>query len=403
MSVFEIKNEEEAFSFLLRDLAAESVSFSGWPVLRLKIEGEDFDGSIPTRIMPAVLELQKEIYRTYALAKFGKPDIRKLSRTDRRRSEIVVKVEKGSANFIMDLINILNWMSKVKMTPELLIAFVVLSTVLGGGWFAKKIVNDREETKRREVEAKEKTKRIEAEAKKEVALAEIEVKLKIALSESETKRTGLITGMARENVVLKESLDRCKAPFENVMRSLDPDDTLSVNDQEIIDGEQARQLFRARRETTEEVRLDGLFLILRVLSGDRRTDIGHGSDAKTDWRLLSIFPALRSPRSKGASCKRASGKRGPYTCTSTLECVVIKFSPQSLSAQAWKTDSKTNRTSRHKFNKHPLDLPSNQMFCGLFTATPLIILTNPFPTNCSHPPSQATPRSHSPKTKWLNS
>ena len=63
--------------------------------------------------------------------------------------------------------------------------------------------------------------------------------------------------MARENVVLQESLDRYKTPFEHVMRRLDPDDTLSVNDQEIIDGETARQLFRARPETIEEVRLDG--------------------------------------------------------------------------------------------------------------------------------------------------
>ena len=41
MSVFEIKSEDEAFSFLLSHLTAEGVSFSGWPVL--EIEGEDFD------------------------------------------------------------------------------------------------------------------------------------------------------------------------------------------------------------------------------------------------------------------------------------------------------------------------------------------------------------------------
>ena len=48
------------------------------------------------------------------------------------------------------------------------------------------------------------------------------------------------------------------------MRSLDPEDTLSVNDQEIIDREMARQLFRARPEIIEEVRLDGYFVILWV-------------------------------------------------------------------------------------------------------------------------------------------
>ena len=76
--------------------------------------------------------------------------------------------------------------------------------------------------------------------------------------------------MARENVVLQESLDRYKTPFEHVMRSFEPDDTLSVNDQEIIDGETARQLFRARPETIEEDRLDGRFVILWVSSGAQR-------------------------------------------------------------------------------------------------------------------------------------
>ena len=76
--------------------------------------------------------------------------------------------------------------------------------------------------------------------------------------------------MAGENVVLQESLDRYQTPFEHVMRSLDPDDTLSVNDQEIIDGETVSQLFRARPETIEEVRLNGFLVILWVSSGAQR-------------------------------------------------------------------------------------------------------------------------------------
>ena len=241
MSVFEIKSEDEAFGLLPSDLTAESVSFSGWPVLRPKIEGEDFDGSIPTRIMPEALELQKEIYRTYALAKFGKSDIRKLSRTDRRRSEIVVKVEEGSSSFIMPLIDILNWISKAKMSPQPTIVIVALTTVFGGGWYAKKIINHREEARKL-----------------------------VSLSQEETKPARIIAEMAKENVVRKESLDRYKTPFEHVTRSLDPEDTLSVNDQEIIDGKTARQLFRARPETIEEVRLDGFFVILWVSSGAQR-------------------------------------------------------------------------------------------------------------------------------------
>ena len=42
MSVFEIKSEDKAFSFLLSDPTAESVSFNGWLVLRLKDRGRRF-------------------------------------------------------------------------------------------------------------------------------------------------------------------------------------------------------------------------------------------------------------------------------------------------------------------------------------------------------------------------
>ena len=52
--------------------------------------------------------------------------------------------------------------------------------------------------------------------------------------------------MAREKrgAARNPSIDY-KAPFEHVMRSLDPDDTLSVNDQEIIDGENSKATFQS--------------------------------------------------------------------------------------------------------------------------------------------------------------
>ena len=233
--------------------------------------------------------------RYIELTQFGKPDIRKLSRTDRRRSEIVVKVEEGSSGYIMALIDILNWMSKGKMTPQPTTTLVALATVLGAGWYAKEIINNREE------------------ARKEAALAETDAKLKIALSESEAERGRIIAGMARENVVLQESLDRYKTPFENVMRSFDPDDTLSVNDQEIIDGETVSQLFRARPETIEEVRLDGFFVILWVSSGAQRD--GYRARVRREdglETLIDIPDTAISPDEKSILQKSEWKKRPLY-------------------------------------------------------------------------------------------
>ena len=90
------------------------------------------------------------------------------------------------------MIDILNWIIEGQgchLQPTIVI--VALTTVFGGGWYAKSIVNNREETKRTEVEARN----------------------LVSLSQEGTKRARIIAEMAKENVVLQESLDRYKTPF----------------------------------------------------------------------------------------------------------------------------------------------------------------------------------------------
>ena len=97
------------------------------------------------------------------------------------------------------------------------------------------------------------------------------------------------------------------------MRSLDPEDTLSVNDQEIIDGETASQLFRARPETIEEVRLDGFFMILWVSSGAQRD--GYRARLRREEGLetsIDIPSTAISWDEKSILQKSKWEKRSPY-------------------------------------------------------------------------------------------
>lgn len=60
--VLVIRNEDQAWEALQSALAEEvsettQVVFEGWPVFKLTISGADFNASIPTRIMPPILEL----------------------------------------------------------------------------------------------------------------------------------------------------------------------------------------------------------------------------------------------------------------------------------------------------------------------------------------------------------
>jgi len=77
-----IHNEDEAFNLLKKALSNEisdtaQITFKGWPVFNLTIEGKDFHGSIPTRIMQPILDLQKEINRIYCRARYNSDDTKK--------------------------------------------------------------------------------------------------------------------------------------------------------------------------------------------------------------------------------------------------------------------------------------------------------------------------------------
>jgi hypothetical protein len=72
------------------------------------LRGEDFNDSIPTRIMPPILALQKQISQVYAKVKYGIDSSKRLTKEDRQQSELIVTIEKGSSIFEIDLGGVLN-------------------------------------------------------------------------------------------------------------------------------------------------------------------------------------------------------------------------------------------------------------------------------------------------------
>ena len=59
--------------------------------------GNKYNGVLNTDMMTVLIALQKSLYRIYAYFEYGTPDIRKLTKRDKERVEIVCTVEKGSA------------------------------------------------------------------------------------------------------------------------------------------------------------------------------------------------------------------------------------------------------------------------------------------------------------------
>ncbi|MBO9421699.1 hypothetical protein J7481_19485 [Labrenzia sp. R4_2] len=106
-----IASEDDLFRILEdiengEDLLPDDIQFDGWPKYRVTIRGEDFDGGVPTRIMPAILALQKGIDDAYAISVYG--EVKRLSKEERRKTELVVHLEKGSTSYTSKLWDVFN-------------------------------------------------------------------------------------------------------------------------------------------------------------------------------------------------------------------------------------------------------------------------------------------------------
>lgn len=153
-----IRNEDDAIDILKKLLEGQEISpgftlkLESWPRFVVHIKGVDFDGTIPTRIMPTLLELQKEVHKAYCLATYGEENTRKLSKNDREQLELLVKVKQGSSLYetlLQDPIYKILKDACERMSPEQLTAVLIIfglsatSALMWKFWINKKI-RDRE-------------------------------------------------------------------------------------------------------------------------------------------------------------------------------------------------------------------------------------------------------------------
>lgn len=87
-------------------LFADGLRFTSWPPYQITIKGDDFDGGMPTRIMPAFMELQRALRRAYARDIYG-DDKAVLTTDERERTGLVIRLEPGSTTFGANLLPVL--------------------------------------------------------------------------------------------------------------------------------------------------------------------------------------------------------------------------------------------------------------------------------------------------------
>lgn len=229
----------------------DGILFDDWPRFEVTIRGENFDGGIPTRIMPSLLKAQKTIDRVHAKA-IGK---KRLPRNKRPSAELIVRPKSGSTTLISELAPVLNQILVAGNAASSQILYAALTLAFASGALAfKAYLNHRVE-------------RIKYEQKKlthDVELARIEAQ--VSLSEQETRRQELLLNFISNNPLAKSSLHDVDTARDLMLKSLANDDELSTGAVQ-VKGSVARRIIRRPSSNRVQDRLDGNFVILSVESG----------------------------------------------------------------------------------------------------------------------------------------
>lgn len=250
---YTIASEADAFALLeqlVAGLAIEEaqVAFSGWPRFEIRIQGRDYAGTIPTRVMPTLLELQRQIHRVYASTVYGDPS-RRLTQADRERLELVVRVEAGSSVFetLLDgafwrtLQEAVAKMSPTQVTAVLLVAGIAVTSTIGWALW----LNNR--------------------------YAEKQLAQTVELSRIEREKMEILAEALRrfpQAAPVAQAMDPVR---DELVRRLHPGDTLGVPASDpadtqaqpvSLDADTARQITRAPRELAQERLVVDRFLLL---------------------------------------------------------------------------------------------------------------------------------------------
>jgi len=249
-----ISNETQAVDLLERLLNGKElekdadIKFQGWPVFNIRIKGKDFDGSIPTRIMPTLLDLQAEVNKLYCVSRYGDPDTRKLTKKDREQLELIIKVDKGSSiyeTFLQDPFYKILQDAVQRMPPEYLLIIVISFGILATGSFAWKNW-------------------LKAQSEKN------ELNYQIEMSKTEKEKIEIIanaTTLAPEIKSLTQGINELRRDMVSKLKDKDnlqliPEKSDKESTDFNITGSQAQEVTQTPRQTAVEAVETGRYLVL---------------------------------------------------------------------------------------------------------------------------------------------
>lgn len=136
-----VKSEDDAWRLLgdwLDEKPIPQTEFSEWPVLSIKINGGDYQSSLNSGQMAALVDIKLAMGRVYALLAYGVYDMRHLTSEEEDQVQFTTEVKKGSSILDTDLTPLLQAFSTaVGANPQL---SVIAAILLGLAFAARPVL-----------------------------------------------------------------------------------------------------------------------------------------------------------------------------------------------------------------------------------------------------------------------
>ncbi|MEQ0776159.1 hypothetical protein ABLT15_28025 [Paraburkholderia tropica] len=257
-----IKSEADAFAALRSYLGGqlgqvESLVFDGWPKLQLDLSGPKFHQSVTPTVMSELIDLQRAIYRGFALARYNNPDIKSLTAEEKTQLEMVVTVGPGSSFLEPDnIVEIVKEFIKAvgdKMEPKHWIGIVLIFTL---GYFGnvayEHYLESQKEVKLQQAKNDEQKQLIQGmlDASK---LNNENVKLLIQASQTSQEAANVYAASHDANDAKTRVARRTEHTRINGVT---------------LTGEQAGALVANPRQQAVEIRLDGKYRVMKIDNTD---------------------------------------------------------------------------------------------------------------------------------------
>lgn len=253
-STLTIASENDAWEVLAQALSDQipsdlvEISFVGWPVFHLKLRGEEFQSALTPRIMEAFMQLQRDIYRTYAQSHLGRSSAASLTAEEKNSLEFFVKVGPGSTELSATFDKAIQKITQgivSKMEPKhWVIVLISTAAIWGATSCVKTYLQDQKDA--RQVQAQQ------------------------FAQEIDLKRDAMLMQALDLRPELREAREDMREFYNTLLKVSARAESLDIGGHTIT-RELAKELVRKPKSRSHEVQLNGICRILKVDSSKERS------------------------------------------------------------------------------------------------------------------------------------